>query len=139
MSTTSPRVVVERKYGGLTLTEIREELRGGAWPAGIHAIASDLIREIETTEATEVIQRLRRIETKIHRVAVHTGAEPDSTMTLPAEEHRDRVVVYVPGYDVTVAQVRRALDHHEIAPNEKTIFLVQGEALLGTLRLTGRV
>lgn len=97
-----------------------------------------------TTQLTfdeEVVQRLRRIETKLHKWGIKVGLEPAATtMTLSVEEHRDRVIVYVPGYDVTLSQIRRALEAKDVdaAKEDRPIFVVQGEALLGILRLTGR-
>ena len=95
----------------------------------------------QLTYDEEVVQRLRRIETKLHKWGIKAGLEPGATtMTLDVEEHRDRVIVYVPGYDVTLSQLRRALEEKQVdaAKDDKPIFIVQGEALLGVLRLTGR-
>lgn len=123
----------EKLYGGFTISELRAQLKRGSPDDTGVKIMTDLLDALESPHVPEVIQRLRRIETKVHKLALHTGAEPEgeTTMTLSANE------LHVPGYDVTLAEIRRAVEGK--LPAGMTIYLLAADdTLLGTLRLTGK-
>lgn len=143
MSTT-----IEKKYGGFTLVQLRtmceERRRSHPDAEALQAakVMSDLLDDVEALQADELLPRLRRIETKIHKIAVKTGVEPSdsTTMTISVQEMADRVNVGVAGYDVTLAQIRRALEEHDV--DERQVIHVctggQGCGCIATLYLTPR-
>lgn len=68
---------------------------------------------------TEIAQRLRRIETKVHKTAVHVGAEPIELATAyltQGPQSHGKINIKAPGYDVTLSQIRRFLQEHEVPP-----------------------
>ena len=92
------------------------------------------------THDEEVLQRLRRIETKIHKWGIRLGLEPAApSTTIRVEEFHDRIIAYVPGYDITLSQIRSALEEAKIVlgKTDRIVYLVQEDALLATIRLTG--
>jgi hypothetical protein len=132
------RVQHEKTYGGLTLSEIKvflnhaDELDPGNQGA---QVTRDLILELEQSSGPEVVQRLRRMETKLHKIGLKTGAESETTVTLLAREAQGLRTVDVPGYDVTLAQIRRATEAQQWASGSK-LYIMRGDDLLATLVLT---
>lgn len=122
-------------YAGFT----EEVLRGGApgFPTSAHRVIVALLDIVQASSAHETLQRLRRVETKIHKIALAVNADTDPATTMTAVEDGGNITVYVPGYDVTLAQVRRALEQADLRP-DGYVYLMQDNALLGTLRLTDR-
>lgn len=83
----------------------------------------------------EVAQRLRRIETKLHKWGIKMGMEPEATtMTLRVEERNGQVLVHVPGYDVTLSQIRRAMEDAPVE-NFRAAFIMKDNELIGVLSL----
>ncbi|MHB0965314.1 MAG: hypothetical protein ACYC36_02560 [Bellilinea sp.] len=68
---------------------------------------TDMLRII-TEQVGEIAARSRRTETSLHKVREHLGMEPakDSIRVIGTP---DGLQVEVPGYDVTLSQIRNAL------------------------------
>ena len=131
---------VERKYGGFTPAQLRAMAAAHKGREDAR-ILLDLLDELDALQADEMLPRLRRIETKIHRVAVQVGAEPadSTTMTISVQEMPTHVNVGVTGYDVTLAQIRRALEDHGVDLRRRMIHVCtggQGSGCIATLYLT---
>lgn len=125
----------EKRYGGFTLEELKEMCTGPTVPKEAQVIV-DLVTELESASAPEMIQRMRRLETKVHKIGVHVGAEPNAETTVTVERHgMGTPLVHVPGYDVTIAQVRRAANEAGWVAGTR-MYLMQGESNIAVLSLT---
>ena len=75
-------------------------------------------------DAQELIQRLRRIETRLHRVVEHFQIEQPSAqapvVVLPGP------VLDLPGYDITLARLRRVLEAAGIDPDSSIELSIKG-------------
>jgi hypothetical protein len=131
------RAQSDKKYGGMTIPELRVYIESNPGQPGV-GVVKDLVDEVEAAGTTEVLQRLRRIETKIHKLAVHEGAEPEqTTVTISTADVDHMRHVQVQGYDVTLAQIRRAMEAHGWEAEGK-IYITRNDDLLATMMLTRR-
>lgn len=134
--------VQEKKYGGYTAAELRalvEHPTTGYQPG--KDVLKDLLDEIEAAPPREVADRLRRIETKLTKVAIKTGAEPGdgTTMTILAVRGRDGgQFVEVPGYDVTLSAIRKAAVDAELDTTALMRIVDLNNRLIATLKIVDR-
>jgi len=86
------------------------------------------------SEDTEVVARLRRIETRVHRIGKHLGMEEGTTTMPVAEKQNGKVLVLVPGWDANISSIKRAIHSAGFPVTEAIIMLAGSEEIICTIK-----
>lgn len=129
----------EKRYGGRTVVELRAMIEAEGNAPGA-SILRDLLDEVELAPPREVADRLRRMETKLTRVAIKVGAEAmeNTTVTTAMRGEDGRQFVAVTGYDVTLSMIRRAAVEAGLDTTELMRIVDVNDRLIGTMKLVDR-
>lgn len=130
----------EKRYGGRTVVELRAMIEAEGNAPGA-SILRDLLDEVELAPPREVADRLRRMETKLTRVAIKVGAEATENTTVTTTAMRGeggRQFVAVTGYDVTLSMIRRAAVEAGLDTTELMRIVDVNDRLIGTMKLVDR-